>query len=66
MGWSLNKIASDVSVILGERFININIASDSNSSVEIVFKDKISPEEEGKIVGLFPEWIRVQFIWRKG
>ena len=66
MGWSLNKIASDVSVILGDRFVNINTTSYSNSSVEIVFKDKITPEEEDKIVGLFPDWIRVQFIWRKG
>jgi len=65
MGWSLNKIASDVAIILGERFININTTSYSNSSVEIVFKDGITPEEEDKITDLFPDWIRVQFIWRR-
>ena len=65
MGWNLNRIISAVSTILGERFININIASDSNSSVEIVYMDELMLEEEDKITSLFPDWLRVQFIRRR-
>ena len=61
MGWDLNKIFSEIKEILGDRFISYYATLDSTSSIRIFFVDSLAIEEEEKIVGLFPDLIRVEF-----
>ena len=61
MGWDLNKIMSQVVEILGDKFISYYTTPDSSSCVRINHTGEISVSAEEKIVGLFPDWIRVEF-----
>lgn len=66
MGWNLRRAMSIIAEIAGDRFVTYYSTPDSHSAIGILLKAELTVEEENAIVGLFPDYIRVEFMFDPG